>query len=159
MGSSTTTSSFVTSSGAQGMSSDTRCDTEVLPHLYEQDDKAFEARLRGKFGLAVWDARRRRAVLARDPLGVKPLYFAVVGDVLVFASELKSVLASGLVSRRTGLRGNRCIPLARLRPWATHAPRGSVEAGSRATVSLLKTEKLDCPGIGNIPTPAPAVRA
>jgi asparagine synthase (glutamine-hydrolysing) len=74
-----------------------RCDTEVLPHLYERYGVAFVKRLRGKFGLAVWDESARRLVLARDRLGVKPLYYAVVGDVLVFGSELKSVLASGLV--------------------------------------------------------------
>jgi asparagine synthase (glutamine-hydrolysing) len=74
-----------------------RCDTEVLPHLYEEEGPALAARLRGIFGLAVWDAERRRAVLVRDPLGVKPLYWARVGDLVIFASELKSVLASGLV--------------------------------------------------------------
>jgi asparagine synthase (glutamine-hydrolysing) len=74
-----------------------RCDTEVIPHLYERDGVAFVERLRGKFGLALWDGGRRRAVLARDRLGVKPLYYARSGDLLVFASELKSLLASGLV--------------------------------------------------------------
>jgi asparagine synthase (glutamine-hydrolysing) len=74
-----------------------RCDTEVIPHLYEQHGDAFVEHLRGKYALAVWDGRRRRCVLARDRLGVKPLYFALAGDVLVFASELKSVLMSGLV--------------------------------------------------------------
>src|SRR2546423_4870931 len=74
-----------------------RCDTEVIPHLYERHDTAFPALLRGKFGLAVWDERRRRAIVARDHLGVKPLYYAQIGDLVVFGSELKSVLASGLV--------------------------------------------------------------
>jgi asparagine synthase (glutamine-hydrolysing) len=74
-----------------------RCDSEVLPHLYERHGVAFMERLRGKFGLAVWDTQRRRLVLARDRLGVKPLYYALVGGRLVFGSELKSVLASGLV--------------------------------------------------------------
>jgi asparagine synthase (glutamine-hydrolysing) len=74
------------------------CDTEVLPHLYEHVGVAFAERLRGKFGIAVWDGRRRRGVLARDRLGVKPLYYARRGDLLVFASELKSLLASGLVA-------------------------------------------------------------
>jgi asparagine synthase (glutamine-hydrolysing) len=74
-----------------------RCDTEVIPHLYEQRGDAFVGALRGKFGIAVWDGRRRRAVLARDRLGVKPLYYARAGDRLVFGSELKAVLASGLV--------------------------------------------------------------
>src|SRR5207245_2425661 len=70
----------------------------ILPHLYERFGPAFQERLRGMFGLAVWDARRRRAVIARDRLGIKPLYYARSGDLLVFASELKSLLASGLVA-------------------------------------------------------------
>jgi asparagine synthase (glutamine-hydrolysing) len=74
-----------------------RCDTEILPHLYEDVGTAFPERLRGMFGVVVWDRNRRRTVLARDRLGVKPLYYAVAGDLLVFASELKSLLASGLV--------------------------------------------------------------
>jgi asparagine synthase (glutamine-hydrolysing) len=74
-----------------------RCDTEILPHLYERDGDAFVERLRGKFAIAVWDARRRRAVLARDRLGIKPLYWARRGDLVLFASELKSLLASGLI--------------------------------------------------------------
>ena len=74
-----------------------RCDTEILPHLYERDGLRFPEELRGKFGIAIWDEQRRRAVLARDRMGVKPLYWARVGDVVVFASELKSVLASGFV--------------------------------------------------------------
>jgi len=76
----------------------TRCDTEILPHLYEDVGTALPERLRGKFGLAVWDARTRLAVVARDRLGVKPMYYAETGDVVVFASELKSLLASGLVA-------------------------------------------------------------
>ena len=75
----------------------TRCDTEVIPHLYEDLGARFPVQLRGMFGIAVWDARRRRAVIARDRLGIKPLYWAQAGDLLVFASELKSLLASGLV--------------------------------------------------------------
>ena len=74
-----------------------RCDTEILPHLYEEHGVAFAERLRGKFGIVVWDGRRRRCVVARDRLGIKPMYWAQVGDLVVFASELKSLLASGLV--------------------------------------------------------------
>ena len=76
---------------------ETRCDTEVIPHLYEDAGSTFPEHLRGMFGLAVWDARERRAVVARDRLGIKPMYYAEAGDVLVFASELKSLLASGFV--------------------------------------------------------------
>jgi asparagine synthase (glutamine-hydrolysing) len=75
-----------------------RCDTEVLPHLYEELGDSFPTRLRGMFAAAVWDGGRHRGVIARDRLGKKPLYYAIAGDVVVFASELKSLLASGLVS-------------------------------------------------------------
>jgi len=74
-----------------------RCDTEIIPHLYEAYGDDFPTQLRGMFGIVVWDESRRRAVLARDRLGIKPLYYATAGDRLVFASELKSVLASGVV--------------------------------------------------------------
>jgi asparagine synthase (glutamine-hydrolysing) len=60
----------------QGHVFESRCDTEILPHLYERDGARFPEQLRGKFGVAVWDERRRRAVLARDRMGVKPLYWA-----------------------------------------------------------------------------------
>jgi asparagine synthase (glutamine-hydrolysing) len=75
-----------------------RCDTEVLPHLYEDHGPALAERLRGMFAVAVWDRAERRGALIRDRLGIKPLYYALAGDVVVFGSELKSVLASGLVS-------------------------------------------------------------
>ena len=80
-----------------GHSFKSRCDTEILPHLYERDGVRFVERLRGKFGLAVWDSERRVGVVARDRVGVKPMYYAEVAGALVFGSELKSVLASGLV--------------------------------------------------------------
>jgi asparagine synthase (glutamine-hydrolysing) len=82
---------------ADGHRFETRCDTEILPHLYERHGPGFPRELRGMFGVAIWDGRERRLVLARDRLGIKPLYYAQVGDLLVFASELKSLLASGLV--------------------------------------------------------------
>jgi asparagine synthase (glutamine-hydrolysing) len=76
----------------------TTCDTEVLPHLYEHVGDAAPERVHGMFAFIVWDAARRRAVLARDRLGIKPLYYAEVGELLLFGSELKALLASGLVS-------------------------------------------------------------
>jgi asparagine synthase (glutamine-hydrolysing) len=69
----------------------TRCDTEALVHLYEEHGSGFAERLRGMFAVAIWDARRRRLVLARDPYGIKPLYYRHAGDELRFASELRAL--------------------------------------------------------------------
>jgi asparagine synthase (glutamine-hydrolysing) len=74
-----------------------RCDTEILPHLYEEVGDRLPQEIHGKFALATWDSTRHRGLIARDRLGVKPLYYSVVDDLLVFASELKSLLASGLI--------------------------------------------------------------
>jgi len=82
---------------ADGIVFRTRCDTEIIPHLYRRDGARFPQALRGMFAVAVWDERERRAVVARDRLGIKPVYYAEAGDLLVFASELKSLLASGLI--------------------------------------------------------------
>src|SRR4051794_1368339 len=70
----------------------TRCDTEVIGHLYEQHGLDAFARLRGMFAVALWDARARRLVLARDRFGIKPLFHARLRDgTLAFASELSAL--------------------------------------------------------------------
>ena len=80
-----------------------RTDSEVIVHLYEEEGERCVERLDGMFALALWDVRERRLLLARDRLGKKPLKYAELPQGLVFASELKSLLASGLVERELDL--------------------------------------------------------
>ncbi len=70
-----------------------RTDTETLIHLYEEHDLGMLDRLRGMFAFSIWDAPRRRLVLARDRVGIKPLYYAVFGRTLLWGSEIKAILA------------------------------------------------------------------
>jgi asparagine synthase (glutamine-hydrolysing) len=77
----------------------TRCDTEVLVHLYEERGPSFVEDLRGMFAIALWDRLDRRLVLARDRFGIKPLYYRVEQGTLSFASELKALLAAPGFSR------------------------------------------------------------
>ncbi|MDX2038314.1 MAG: asparagine synthase (glutamine-hydrolyzing) [Isosphaeraceae bacterium] len=78
---------------ARGHTLRTSGDTEVLVHLYEDEGPAFVARLRGMFALAVWDAPRRRLLIARDRLGQKPLVYRLGPGEIAFASELKALHA------------------------------------------------------------------
>jgi asparagine synthase (glutamine-hydrolysing) len=86
----------------------TRSDVEVLVHLYEERGTAFTAALRGMFALALWDARERRLVLARDPFGIKPLVYALAPGRLAFASELKSLMTLPWLSREVDLEALEC---------------------------------------------------
>jgi asparagine synthase (glutamine-hydrolysing) len=85
---------------AHGINFRSESDTEVLLHLYVELGPGGLAELRGMFAFAIWDQRERSCFLARDPLGIKPLYYAQTPIGMIFASEVRAVLASGLVSRK-----------------------------------------------------------
>lgn len=70
-----------------------RTDTEVILHLYEEEGSDCVKRLKGMFAFSLWDKKNTRVILARDRFGIKPLYYTLINNILVFASELKSILA------------------------------------------------------------------
>ena len=78
----------------------TGSDAEVILHLYEDEGEALLARLEGMFAFALWDAPRRRLLVARDRLGIKPLYYAERGERFFFASEAKAILLNPDFPRR-----------------------------------------------------------
>jgi asparagine synthase (glutamine-hydrolysing) len=77
----------------------TRTDTEVLLHLYAEKGEAMVNDLRGMFSFGIWDAEKGALLLARDPYGIKPLYYADDGWTIRFASQVKALLAGGKISR------------------------------------------------------------
>ena len=82
-----------------GHSFHTQSDTEVVLRAYLQWGEEFAGHVHGMFALALWDSRARKLVLARDRLGKKPLYYSLIGRRLIFASELKALLAHGAIAR------------------------------------------------------------
>src|SRR3954454_24196662 len=85
---------------AHGHQYRTKSDTETIVHAYEQWGDECVSRFRGMFAFALWDAPQRRLLLVRDRLGIKPLYWTRTPDALLFGSEIKAILASGLVEPR-----------------------------------------------------------
>jgi asparagine synthase (glutamine-hydrolysing) len=85
---------------AHGRRFTTQSDTEVLLQLYDEKQERMLEELRGMFGLALWDGARRRMLLARDPYGIKPLYFADDGGTIRIASQVRALASSTNVSRQ-----------------------------------------------------------
>ena len=77
----------------------TRSDTEVIVHLYEEMGESCFGELRGMFSIAIWDDRKKKLILARDRVGKKPLYYYHDGSKLLFASEIKAILQVPGISR------------------------------------------------------------
>jgi len=153
---------------AKGHPFTSRSDTEVVLRAYLEWGEGFAEHVHGMFALALWDSRRRKLVLARDRLGKKPIYYFARGSRVVFASELKALLAHGGVPREldpealvqylaceyvpapaTILRGVRKLPAAHLavldergfrlrRYWEIPAPSQHRVAAQDAAEELLR---------------------
>jgi len=89
---------------AKGHVFSTRTDVEVIVHLYEEHGPDFVSRLNGQFAIALYDEKCRQLLLVRDPIGICPLFYTVVGGRVVFASEIKAILEYPGVERRLNLK-------------------------------------------------------
>ncbi len=97
----------------------TQADTEVIVHLYEEFGEECVQHFNGQWALAIWDRNHRRLFLSRDRFGIRPLFYTVTGDKLVFASEVKALFAHPDVKRQLDLEGlDQLFTL-----WTTLAPR------------------------------------
>ena len=91
---------------ARGRRFQTQSDTEVLLHLYDEHGPEMVAKLRGMFALAIWDEAKRGLLLARDPFGIKPLYYADDGKTLRIASQVKALRAGGVAGQGIDAAGH-----------------------------------------------------
>lgn len=117
---------------AQGRVFRTTSDTEALLHLYALHGRDMVHRLRGMFAFAIWDERRKGLFLARDPYGIKPLYYANDGWTYRFASQVKALLAGGQVSRELDPAGLVSFHIwgAVQEPFTLHSEIRALPAGS-----------------------------
>ena len=90
---------------ARGHRLATRCDTELWAHLYEDLGEGFFEKTRGQFAVALWDRNNRTVILGRDRVGICPLYYTEADGWLLWGSEIKALLASGLVAARPDPKG------------------------------------------------------
>src|SRR5205807_4788753 len=116
---------------------ETASDTEVLLRLYRREGTAMLPHLRGMFAFCIWDDRSRSLFLARDPYGIKPLYYSSDGGIARIASQVKALLAGGNVSRArdpAGIAGfllRGAVP----EPFTTYTAIHAVPAGSWITIT------------------------
>lgn len=128
---------------ASGRTFRTQTDTEVLLHLYAQKGEAMVHDLRGMFAFGLWDAEKSGLLLARDPYGIKPLYYADDGWTLRFASQVKALLASGKISRDPEPAGwvGFCLFGSVPEPFTTYQEIRALPAGSTLWVDRVGTHE------------------
>src|SRR5262245_33907472 len=131
---------------ARGRNFRSQSDTEVLLHLYAERGEAMVHDLRGMFAFAIWDADRQRLFLARDPYGIKPLYYADDGWTFRFASQVKALLAGGRVSRDPEPAGQVGFYLwgSVPEPFTTYRQIRTLPAGCTAVVDRIGMHTPQC---------------
>jgi asparagine synthase (glutamine-hydrolysing) len=133
-----------------------RSDCETVVHAYEQWGLEALARLNGMFGLAIWDGSNRRLILARDPFGIKPLYFRDTGRELSFGSEIRAIFSDPAVERAIDPTGLELFLMLRFvpSPWTAFQAINKlaaghalvVEGGRSRTVRFTRPSFLDLSG-------------
>jgi asparagine synthase (glutamine-hydrolysing) len=127
----------------QGAALRTESDTEVIVELFAREREAMLGKLQGMFAFVIWDRKAARAFAARDPYGIKPLYYAEAAGGVVFASQVKAIMATGLVSREPCLHGQAgfwmlgSVP----EPYTWYRDVKALRAGHCAWVSNGKIER------------------
>ena len=126
----------------------TQSDTEVIVHLYEEHGEDFVQHLNGQFAIAVHDTRRHRLVIARDRVGIRPVFYAIASGRFVVASEIKALLKLPEISRRIDLRALGEV----FTYWSPLPPRTVFEGVSQLPPGHVLSLELDAP------VPAPRIR-
>src|SRR3984893_70877 len=128
---------------ARGYDFRSQSDTEVLLHLYAEMGAAMVNELRGMFAFALWDADKGGLLLARDPYGIKPLYYADDGWTLRFASQVKALLSGGKISRNPEPAGwvGFCLFGSVPEPFTTYQEIRALPAGATLCVDRVGTRQ------------------
>jgi asparagine synthase (glutamine-hydrolysing) len=140
---------------ARGHHLQTHCDTEAWVHLYEDLGEKVFPQAHGQFGVSLWDRSRRTVYLARDRIGISPLFYAEVDGWLLWASEIKGLLASGMIKPRADVRGLDfffnffCSPQRRTAFEGIHSlPPGHYVRVHDGRITLQRYWDLDFPDCG-----------